>query len=293
MTALTEIHFRDPFVLPVEREGKYYLYGTIGETCWKGTPRGFDVYVSTDLNVWDGPYPAFRPEPDFWSDVNYWAPEVHEWQGRYYMFATFKADGKCRGTQTLAADSPLGPFRPQGDGPVTPRDWECLDGTFYADQSGAPWMVFCHEWVQVRDGEICAVRLSGELDEAVSPPKLLFRASQAPWAEPIRGGANYVTDGPFLYRAGSGELLLLWSSFSSGGYTIGCARSQSGDIDGPWLQDAEPLYKQDGGHGMLFHTFGGELLLAIHTPNDNPRERPIFIPLAELGGKLAVRGEKG
>ncbi|GIP50687.1 glycosyl hydrolase family 43 [Paenibacillus sp. J53TS2] len=290
---LSDIHIRDPFVLPEPAEGKYYMYGTIGETCWKGKPRGFDVYMSTDLVVWEGPYPAFRPAPDFWSDFNYWAPEVHEWQGRYYMFATFKADGRCRGTQTLVAEGPLGPFRPLGDGPLTPRDWECLDGTFYVDRHGEPWMVFSHEWVQVQDGEICAVRLSRELDRAVSEPVLLFRASEAPWAEGIRGGANYVTDGPFLYRAGTGELLLLWSSFSDGGYTIGCARQAEDDIDGSWVQDAEPLYKRDGGHGMVFRTFAGELRLAIHTPNDSPNERPIFIPVEERGGRLSAFPKEG
>ena len=41
-----EIHIRDPFVLPWE--GKYYLYGTRGATCW-GKADGFDVYSSADL----------------------------------------------------------------------------------------------------------------------------------------------------------------------------------------------------------------------------------------------------
>ncbi|MDU2242102.1 MAG: glycoside hydrolase, partial [Paenibacillus sp.] len=117
------------------------------------------------------------------------------------------------------------------------------------------------------------------------------RASEAPWAEGIRGGANYVTDGPFLYRADNGELLLLWSSFSDGGYTIGCARQAGGggDIAGPWVQDAEPLYKRDGGHGMLFRTLTSELRLAIHTPNDSPHERPIFISVTEKDGRLSAQ----
>ena len=40
-----DIHIRDPFIL-VE-DGKYYLYGTRGKTCW-GPATGFDVYVSDD-----------------------------------------------------------------------------------------------------------------------------------------------------------------------------------------------------------------------------------------------------
>ena len=52
------------------------------------------------------------------------------------MFASFKAAGVCRGTQILVADHPKGPFVPHSDGPVTPRDWECLDGTLYVDPGG-------------------------------------------------------------------------------------------------------------------------------------------------------------
>jgi hypothetical protein len=39
---------------------------------------------------------------------------------------------------------------------------------------------------------------------------------------------------------------------------------------------------------MVFHTFAGELRLAIHTPNDSPNERPIFIPVTEQDGRLSA-----
>ncbi|WP_420869776.1 family 43 glycosylhydrolase [Cohnella ginsengisoli] len=96
---------------------------------------------------------------------NFWAPEVHRWRGMYYMFASFKAPGRRRATQILAADGPLGPFRPLSDRPATPPDWECLDGTLYVDRQGEPWIVFCREWLQVTDGEMYALRLSADLAE--------------------------------------------------------------------------------------------------------------------------------
>ena len=68
------------------------------------------------------------------------------------------------------SDSPKGPFRPVGNRPVTPEGWHCLDGTLYTDRKGAPWLVFCHEWLQVGDGQICAVPLSEDLSEAVGEP---------------------------------------------------------------------------------------------------------------------------
>jgi arabinan endo-1,5-alpha-L-arabinosidase len=269
MTKLSDIHIRDPFILPVSSERRYYLYGTMGEYAWTESGLGFDSYTSTDLHNWEGPFPVFRPPTDFWADRNFWAPEIHVYHGRYFMFASFKAKGICRGTQILVAASPKGPFLPLGTGPATPPDWE--------------WMVFCHEWVQVGDGEICAIPLKKDLTSAAGEPVLLFRASQASWVQQIdsKGRKGYVTDGPWLHRLASGELLMLWSGFSEGGYTIGVAHSTSGRLLGPWLQDAQPLYTGNGGHCMTFRDFDGNPWISLHHPNGTPNERPIFLPLSE------------
>ena len=84
----SDINIRDPFVLV--HGGQYYLYGTRGATCW-GKADGFDVYTGRDLENWDGPRVCFENDGTFWADRNYWAPEVHAWDGAFYMFASFKA----------------------------------------------------------------------------------------------------------------------------------------------------------------------------------------------------------
>jgi len=283
-----EIHIRDPFVVPCPTEKIYYLFGSTDENCWGGPATGFDFYRSTDLEHWEGPFPAFRPPAGFWSNTQYWAPEVHRYQDRYYMFASFKAENVCRGTQILVADTIEGPYRPHSDGPVTPRKWECLDGTLFVDETRTPWMVFCHEWVQVHNGEICAMPLTDDLKQAAGEPVLLFKAKDAPWACRIRDDENYVTDGPFLYPAAGGALLMLWSSVGRTGYALGVATSATGNILGPWTQNDEALFSQDGGHGMLFKTFDGELRLSIHKPNQSPIERPVFIPAVQTGNELKI-----
>lgn len=292
----SEIQIRDPFVVPVAAEGRYYLCGTTDVNTWdeKGG-LGFDGYWSTDLEEWHGPFPLFRPQSDFWATGNFWAPEMHHVRGQYYLLASFKAPGVCRGTQVLrSAGGPLGPYMPISSGPVTPPAWECLDGTLFIDEAGGPWMVFCHEWVQVSDGEICAIRLAPDLTCAVGEPELLFLASSAPWVQQISrtggdGAKRYgrVTDGPYLLRS-QGQLLMLWSSFGKDGYALGIARSASGTLHGPWTQQAAPLYGKDGGHGMIFRAFDGRLMLSLHTPNATPHERPIFLPLHEVEGTLTV-----
>jgi len=264
-----DIYVRDPFILV--HDGRYYLYGTK----MRAPERSFEVYISTDLESWEGPQTVFAPYPGFWSSLDYWAPEVHEYRGAFYMFATLRSENRQRGTQIFKADSPLGPFAPVSDGPVTPREWSCLDGTFYLDENGKPWMVFCHEWIQIKDGTICAIRLSEDLSCAIEKPIVLFHGSDAKWCKIFDG--NAVTDGPFMVRTKSGKLLMLWSSCCDTGYCTAIARSPFGSISGPWIQDDKPLFSMDGGHGMLFYSLEGKPYIALHAPNEKPLERPVWL----------------
>ncbi len=293
-----DIHIRDPFVLPLPDEGRYLLFGTTdGKNAWSGPGLGFDCYSSRDLEEWEGPVPAFRQPPGFWATMNFWAPEVYAYGGRFFMFASFKAPCRYRGTQILAADAPEGPYLPLTDGPVTPPDWECLDGTLYVDKDSVPWIVFCQEWVQVHNGSMWAMRLAPDLRAAAGRPVFLFNASEAPWKSApswpaendSRRFPTYVTDGPFLYRTRTGVLLMLWSSFGAGGYAIGIARSENGRIEGPWRQDKEPLYSKDGGHSMLFRSLDGRLMLALHGPNRAPDERAQFIEVEDDGQSIKIK----
>ena len=283
---LNEIHVRDPFVLPWE--GTYYMYGTRGETAFSKQAYGFDVYVSRDLTGWESPREVFHRPDGFWADHNYWAPEVHVYQGRFYMFATF-ASGKNRlGTAVLRADSPLGPFLPWSKETLTPADWRCLDGTLYVDQSGVPYLVFSREWKQVHDGQICAVKLSDDLSGPAGEPFVLFRASAGrPAIRPFLF-KNYVTDGPFLLRTEDGRLHLLWSSFGKGGYVQAMAHSDNDEIDGRWTVDQKLLFEKDGGHGMIFRTFDSKWLLVLHQPNRQPKERPVFRSLSYRNGAFTA-----
>ncbi|MBN2001914.1 MAG: family 43 glycosylhydrolase [Anaerolineae bacterium] len=287
-----DIQIRDPFVLPVPEEKLYYLFGTTDPDPWKGAGVGFDTYQSADLETWEGPLCAFRPEKGFWATRNFWAPEVHRYGGFYYMFASFIAPERRRGTQILRSAHPGGPYLPHSDGPVTPKDWACLDGTLYVDEEGAPWIVFCHEWVQVHDGEICALRLAPDLAQSIGEPRLLFKGSAAAWTKslPRRDGSGIVdarvTDGPFAHKTAKGGLILLWSSLSPAGYALGAAVSESGSLFGPWVQEEKPLVDVDGGHGMVFQSFDGRLYLTYHKPNNTPMERFHYVELLERGNSL-------
>lgn len=290
-----DIRIRDPFILPVPEEQRYYMYGTTRAMPHGDQPACFETFVSKDLQNWEGPIAVFKAGEGFWGTRDFWAPEVHRYKGKYYLFGTFSADKVLRATQILVSDSPRGPFQPLTDRPITPFGWQCLDGTLFIDDDEKPWIVFCHEWEQVGDGTICAMRLTDDLKYTAGPPVLLFKASEAPWITRVpwlQGEENenkHITDGPAFYRTKGGQLLMLWSSFSDGRYVQALARSESGSITGPWKQDADLIYSGDGGHGMVFRTFDGQMMLSLHSPNGGANERARFFPIEETGNTLKIK----
>ena len=288
-----EFRIRDPFVLA--DEGVYYLYES---KPWDGG-RGVFVRRSTDLEHWTDKQQVMHVADNL-PVRKVWAPEVHKYKGSYYLFVTLTLEQGAypvaalvpdrekfvepRGTWVYKAASPMGPFTPVKKGPVPPQDWMTLDGTLY-EEDGQPYMVFCHEWCQVRNGGMCALPLTDDLSAAAGSPIYLFSASDAPWAPKKEIGADgsfpmYVTDGPFMYRGKDNRLFMLWSSFGPGDYTVGLAESKNGKIDGEWFQHEKPVY-ENGGHCMLFKDFDGNLRMSLHGPNRGPLERAHFLRLVE------------
>ena len=82
---------------------------------------------------------------------------------------------------------------------------------------------------------------------------------------------------------------MLWSSYDKDGYVQTLARSKSGQIAGPWEQ-LPPLVRNDSGHGMLFHTFEGQLMLVLHRPFTNARGK--LYEIEDTGDNLKVLRER-
>lgn len=282
----SEINIRDPFVL--FENGKYYMYGTRAKS-FGIKVAGFDVYVSTDLENWSEPYECFNSDEHQMNIEVNWAPEVHKYRDKYYMFATFtRESNKLRGTYILKADNPLGPFVPHSNGVVTPTDWECLDGTLYINRDGKPFVVFCHEHTQIIDGTICYTQLNDDLTEPVSETITLFKASSPYWADKTDDKSkHYITDGPFMYRSKTDELFMLWSTFIKGQYTECLVKFNDGEIGTDFVH-LPPMIDDDGGHGMVFKD-NEKFYLTYHSPNQTDFERPCFIEIEDLGDTIAVK----
>ena len=270
-----QMNVEDPFILADPETKKYYLYSNVfhcGLTPRerRGTGNTFYAMVSEDLVHWSNPILVFE-QNDFWASEDYTGPEVYYRNGAYYLIAAFSAPGKLRKIQALKADSPLGPFEPIGE-PLTPPAWQCMDGTLYVDRAGKTWLVFAHDWVQVYDGQIAAVPVSDDLTHATGKPVILFRGSEAPWGDDFMYTSNDgggAASGPCVWRMEDGGLVILWSNETPYGDAIGIAKSESGEIWGPWKQYDKPVWALDGLHASLFRRLcDGMIMMPFYSKNE-------------------------
>ncbi|QKJ32571.1 family 43 glycosylhydrolase [Mucilaginibacter mali] len=296
---LDSIRLSDPFIMADSKTNMYYMTGT-GGLLWK----------SKDMKLWDGPYRVTQTDPNSWMGPRpmIWAAELHEYKGKYYYFATFtNRDVKIdtvkgnvierRACHILVSDKPDGPYVPMQDPTYLPANKPTLDATFWIE-NGKPYMLYCYEWLQNWNGTVEKIALKPDLGGSIGEGKVLFRASDSPWSrekdENGKDRPNKVTDGPYVFQTKTGKLGIIWTSWVYNVYTQGVAYSASGKLDGPWVQEKNPITPPDFGHGMLFTDLNGKQLMCIHS-HKSVNGKYIRIPhLFEVdlsGDKLVVGKE--
>ena len=149
-----------------------------------------------------------------------------------------------------------------------------------------------------------SIQLKPDLIGPAGKPFSLFRASDAPWVKEMNtiGEITYnqhipgwVTDGPYLFKTKTGKLGMIWSSWSDKRYALGVAYSESGKLKGPWKQEAQPLVSNNSGHGMIFKTFDGKLLMSLHyaaaaSGSGRSVRKPMLLQIDDSGDKLKIIG---
>jgi beta-xylosidase len=294
---LDSIYLSDPCILADKSTATYYMTGT-GGLLWK----------SKDLKRWTGPYMVTKTDPESWMGPQpmIWAAELHQYKGKYYYFATFTNRTRIietvkgnainrRSSHVLVSDHPDGPYVPMQDSVYLPPEKPTLDGTFWVDTDGKPYMIYCHEWLQNWNGTMEKIELKPDLSGTIGERNILFFAYDSPWSkEKDQYGRiipNKVTDGPYLFKTRTGRLGMIWTSWVFSDYVQGVAYSESGTLDGPWVQEKEPVTPPNFGHGMLFRTFEGKLLMSVHS-HKSVNGRTIRIPhlfeADDSGDKLVV-----
>ncbi len=177
---LPDVRIRDPHILADAESGNYYLTSSLRRS-EQHPCGGVEVRTSRTWSTGDLPVPVYAVPEDNWGRAGVWAPEMHAYRGWYYLFLTHNSDEPLpgiapgpvcigtlrtvrRGSQVLLSASPLGPFRVFHSRPHLPASMMTLDGTLWIED-GAPYMVYCHEWVQMQDGTVEMVRLKDDLSD--------------------------------------------------------------------------------------------------------------------------------
>jgi beta-xylosidase len=171
-------YLADPFVL--KTGGEYYAYGTgssIGDDLSNG--RMFPVLHSKDLAHWDFFGGALQPLTDFASTA-YWAPEVAERDGKFFMFysaATGEGDEGHR-LRVAIADHPVGPFIDAGR-EIIPDEGFTIDAHPFRDPKDGQWyLYYAKDFFDERVGTGTAVvPLQDDMMTPADAPRTVLRAS--------------------------------------------------------------------------------------------------------------------
>ena len=310
------LKFGDPFLLHAS-DGRYYMYGTsLGD--------GFEAFVSDDLIDWDSCGQVYKGgAPDQWNLDCFWAPEVYERGGRYYLFysSNYRKNPTHEGENfkigVAVSDSPAGPFKDLYDRPVFNPPYPIIDANVYFDDKTDKCYLYfsrcCYKhaveseiadslrkagnFQEIEESWVYGVELKPDFSGTVGEPRVLFRASDSPWSRERDDQGNLtwnkVTDGPWLFRTATGRLGMLWTSWVFNDYTQGVAYSESGTLDGPWTQEPEPITPPNYGHSMLFQTFDGRWMRSVHSHRQDAQGRtvrtPHFFEVDLSGDKLKVK----
>ena len=268
----------DPFVLL--HDGIYYLYST-------NSPDGFRVFTSSNMADWTDRGYCLRAD-DVMGDKWFWAPEVLERNGKFYM--VYVANEHLG---IAVSDSPLGPFVQEEKKWL--NDINEIDGHFFVDDDGAVYLYF----VRFDDGNViwCAKMNEDMLSYDYSTARFLFRAEDE-WE--LKDCS--VVEGPFVLKH-NGKYYLTYSANHTRceDYAVGCAVSDN--PMGPFTKVSyNPILKKnDAFNGTGHHSFtrskdGRELICVYHArplrdttcPRMTCIDRARFVPDENGGDDILV-----
>ena len=288
------IHVADPSV--IWHDGVYYLYGTSARD-------GFRVWTSPDLRDWTPRGHCFKRTAESWGRERFWAPEVIERHGRFYLFYSAAGptgdDGRLSLRVCLAAsDSPLGPFEDVA-APLWDPGYATIDAFPFVDADGAAYLYFVRDTSEQPTSDVYVARLSEDFRHVDAEATRCLTPSQ-PW----EGGRWNEGPAVLAHERADGRTVYVMAYSANGyfdpAYAVGYATAD-GPV-GPWTKAAENpiLARRDTpagpvsgpGHGSFLRRPGGagELLYVyhVHRRPTGGGDREVAIDRARL-----VEGDDG
>jgi beta-xylosidase len=250
------VAFGDPFILHAS-DGKFYMYGTSGEA-------GFRACSSDNMIDWKEEGLVYRGATSgSWTVDCFWAPEVYERNGKYYLF--FSSNWKDNPTGELenfrigvaVADQPAGPFIEMYDRPLFDPGYPVIDANVYFDDDqGKVYLYYsrcCYKhpveseiadmarekgWFdKVEESWVYGVEINPDFSNIAGEPVLLLRPPvklndrQAEWESrsiTAREVNRRWTEGSYMIKK-NGTFYMMYSANFFGGqhYAVGYATSEN------------------------------------------------------------------
>ncbi len=287
----------DPFVL--EHEGMYYLYCTGGSK--------FTVRTSQFMNIWqEQSTPIIELSKLGWAEKSGWAPEMHEYNGKFYFIFSAQDKNDIHCIDIAVSDTPNGEFKPLKPGePFFAPGYSVIDGSLFFDDDGRVYMYYSKDCSTNHiDGknvsQIYGVELEKDFSGIIGEPVLISTPEQD-WE--LKSGNTLWNEGPVVFKE-NGRYYLLYSAncYSTMHYSVGYATS-----DAPLKKFEKPkegacVIKGDGetvtgpGHcNILRSPDGSEIYVVYHVhtvpPNiDHGRSLAIDRLVIREDGTLDVDG---
>jgi xylan 1,4-beta-xylosidase len=247
--------YPDPSVIRVGND--YWATATSSE--W--APH-FPILHSRDLVNWEVKQYVFATPPA-WAKANFWAPEIAQDKGKYFIYYTARETASNRLAVAVAtADHPAGPYTDHG--PMIAQEAGSIDAVPYTDAKGIRWLLWKEDgnsrklptpiWIQ---------RLSDDGLKLVGEMKEILR-NDAPWEGAVVEGAFVLRRGDYYYMFYSGAACCGRNC----NYALGVARAK--DMLGPWEKaPTNPILAGNAawrcpGHGSIVTDPDGRYWLLYH-----------------------------
>ena len=221
----------------------------------------FLLQHSADLVNWEATGPVFPLRPA-WAVANFWAPEISEYKGHYYVYYVGRERGGPLAVAVATADKPGGPYTDHG--PIVAQADGSIDPAPATDENGVRYLIWKEDGNSRRvPTPIWAQPLNEDGTKLIGKPTELIH-NDADW----EGG---VVEGPFILRRGDWFYLFYAGNGCCGSrchYAVGVARSHK--LLGPWEKNpANPILAANQtwecpGHGSIVSDEQGRFWFLYH-----------------------------